>query len=190
MIAFFVELFELESIVFPRSLYPKEVRVTGKPDQVIFSDGSVSAFGSVSYVRWKLETGKWWSMLLLSKSKIAPKSRITVPRLELNGAVLSKRLEDFISADLDLEFGNIYHLVDSSTVLRYLHKQDAKLKPYEGICVREIQRAGKFLEGRLHNWSWVETHSNLANWATKPRSVVELKQGGFWQKALIFFKMM
>ena len=188
IIAFFVELFELESIVFPRSLYPKEVRVTGKPDLVIFSDGSISAFGSVSYVRWKLETGKWWSMLLLSKSKIAPKSRITVPRLELNGAVLSKRLEDFISTDLDVEFGNIYHLVDSSTVLGYLHKQDAKLKPYEGIRVSEIQRAGKFLEGRLHNWSWVETHNNPADWATKPRSVVELKQGGFWQKGPDFLQ--
>ena len=62
--------------------------------------------------------------MILSKSKIAPRSRITVPRLELNGAVLGKRLDDFIQSDLDLEFENIHHLVDSSTVLGYVHKAE------------------------------------------------------------------
>ena len=135
----------------------------GKPDLIIFSDGSVLAFGSVAYVRRKLSDETWWSRIILSKSKIAPKSRITVPRLELNGALLSKRLEDFIMSDLDLEFDNVYHLVDSSTVLGYIHKSDAKLKPYEGIRFSEIQAAGKFVEGRLHNWSWVEGDYNPAD---------------------------
>ena len=90
---------------------------------------------------------------MFSKSKIAPKSRITVPRLELNGAVLSKRLSEFAQSHLDHKFGNVYHLVDSSTVLGYLHKQDAKLKPFEGIRVSVVQAAGTFVEGRLLNWS-------------------------------------
>ena len=181
MIAFFIELFGLESISFSRSLRPKNEKVMGKPELIIFSDGSILAFGSVAYVRWKLESGNWWSTIILSKSKIAPKSRITVPRLELNGALLSKRLEEFIHGDLDIEFETIYHLVDSSTVLGYLHKSDAKLKPYEGIRVSEIQTAGKFVEGRLQNWSWVDGIHNPADWATKPRQVSELDVGGFWQ---------
>ena len=92
----------------------------------------------------------------MSKSKIAPKSRLTIPRLELNGVVLSKRLREFVENTLDLEFGNTYHLVDSSTVLGYLHKADAKLKPFEGIRVSEVQTVGKFVDGRLENWFWVE----------------------------------
>ena len=87
----------------------------------------------------------------MSKSKIAPKNRITIPRLELNGAVLAKRLREFVTGRLDLEFENVFHLVDSSTVLGYLHKADAKLKPFEGIRVAEVQAAGKFIEGRLEN---------------------------------------
>ena len=86
MIDFFIELFDLELITFSRSLLPKHEDVVGKPELVIFSDGSILAFGSVAYIRWKLNSGSWWSKLILSKSKIAPKSRITVPRLELNGA--------------------------------------------------------------------------------------------------------
>ena len=94
MIQFFVELFDLESIEFPRSLWPQE-EVLGKPDLIVFSDGSIIAFGSVAYVRWKLHSGGWWTALVMSKSKIAPKNRITVPRLELKGAVMAKRLREY-----------------------------------------------------------------------------------------------
>ena len=124
--------------------------------------------------------------MVMSKSKIAPRNRLSVPRLELNGAVLSKRLEEFLVSHLEQEFDNIYHLVDSSTVLGYVHKADSKLKPFEGIRVSEIQTAGQFIDGRLHNWSWVEGENNPADWATKPRSVDELKSEGFWQRGPSF----
>ena len=111
IIEFFLELYELESLKFPRSIWPQEEAV-GKPELVVFSDGSIVAFGAVVYVRWKLTSGAWWPALVTSKSKIAQKNRITVPRLELNGAVLAKRLKEFVVGQLDLEFGNIFHLVD------------------------------------------------------------------------------
>ena len=131
MISFFLELFDLETLDFPRSLWPRE-DVVGKPDLIVFSDGSVLAFGTVAYVRWALKTGGWWTTLIMSKSKVAPKNRITIPRLELNGAVLAKRVREFVTGELDMEFDNIYHMVDSSTILGYLHKMDSKLKPFEG----------------------------------------------------------
>ena len=124
--------------------------------------------------------------MVMSKSKIAPRNRLSVPRLELNGAVLSKRLEEFLVSHLEQEFDNIYHLVDSSTVLGYVHKADSKLKPFEGIRVSEIQTAGQFVDGRLHNWSWVEGENNPADWSTKPRSVDELRSDGFWQRGPTF----
>ena len=182
---FFIEMYDIENLEFPGSLWPRE-SVIGQPELVVFSDGSVLAFGTTAYIRWKLCSGKWWSMLVMSKSKIAPKHRITVPRLELNGAVLGKRLKEFIVGELDLDFANIYHLVDSSTVLGYLHKPDAKLKPFEGIRVSEVQTSGEFIDGRLKNWSWVESNDNPADWATKPRTVSELKIGSFWQSGPSF----
>ena len=66
---------------------------------------------------------------------------------------------------------------------------DAKLKPYEGIRVSEIQTAGKMVNGRLHGWSWVDGESNPADWATKPRKVADLKHDGFWQKGPWFLEM-
>ena len=148
MVLFFVELFDLEKVSFPRSLWPSS-DIVGKPDLIVFSEGSILAFGTVAYIRWELAAGGYWTTLIMSKSKIAPKNRITVPRLELNGAVLAKRLREFIVGTVDTDFGNVYHMVDSSTVLGYIHKPDAKLKPFEGIRVSEIQTAGNFEDGRL-----------------------------------------
>ena len=122
----------------------------------------------------------------MSKSKISPKNRITVPRLELNGAVLAKRVKEFLVDQLDLEFSKVYHLVDSSTVLGYVHKADAKLKPYEGIRVSEIQTSGVFIDGRLKDWAWVKSELNPADWATKPRFASELGVGSFWQSGPSF----
>ena len=121
IVEFFVELHDLELLEFSRSLWPEE-EIVGKPELLVFSDGSVMAFGAVSYIRWKLKSGNRWSTLVMSKSKISPKNRITIPRLELNGAVLAKRLKEFLVSQLDIKFANVYHLVDSSTVLGYVHK--------------------------------------------------------------------
>ena len=186
MVDFFAGLFDLEAITFNRSLWPSQENVLGSPELVIFSDGSKLAFGAVAYLRWQIAEGNWYVTLVMAKSKIAPRNLLTIPRLELNGAVLSKRLEEFLVAHIDLSLGNVYHLVDSSTVLGYVHKPDSRLKPFEGVRVSEIQTAGKFQDGRLQNWAWVEGHNNPADWATKPRTAKELEAEGFWQKGPVF----
>ena len=89
-------------------------------------------------------------------------------------------------AEVDLEFKNVFHMVDSSTVLGYLHKANSKLKPFEGIRVSEVQTSGKFEDGKLKNWSWVDGTVNQANLATMLRSVSELGIGSFWQKGPSF----
>ena len=188
IIKFFIDLYELEEVEFARSLWPQE-EVVGDPWLVTLSDGSILAFGANVYIVWKLISGERWATLVVSKSKIAPKNRISVPRLELNGAVLNKRLTEFVSSSLSMNFERKIHLVDSSTVLGYVHKEDAKLKPYEGIRVSEIQTAGEFVNGRLKDWAWVEGKDNVSDWSTKPRSASELKAGGFWQKGPHFLTL-
>ena len=59
---------------------------------------------------------------MLSRGKIGSKSRLTIPRMELNGAVVNKRLAEFAESAIMKKIGQTIHLVDSSTVLCYLHK--------------------------------------------------------------------
>ena len=76
IIKLFIEVFDLEKLEILRSIWPNE-ETEGKPNLIMFSDGSVLVYGAVVYIRWKLKTGKWWTMLVMSKRKIGPRNRRT-----------------------------------------------------------------------------------------------------------------
>ena len=179
-IEFLTDFLSLGELSFPRSLWP-EGEVVGLPVLIVFSDGSLLAFGAVAYIRWELKAGGFWTRLIMSKCKIAPKNILSVPRMELNGAVLGNRIKNFILKDTNLKFSKTIQLVDSSTVLGYVHKECGVFKPYEGIRVSEIQSSNTYADEKLVGWAWVAGTDNPADWCTKPRPVKDLIVDGFWQ---------
>ena len=144
---FLFSLLALGDIKFSRSLWPQE-EVVGLPTLVIFSDGAALAFGAAAYIHWKLKSGGHWSRLIMAKSRIAPKNIVSVPRMELNGAVIGNRMKNFILKETNLKFSNVCQLVDSSTVLGYVQKECGTFKPYEGVRIAEIQSSNKFVDVR------------------------------------------
>ena len=62
-VKYFKEVPNLGKIEFPRAVKPNEA--IGAPDLVIFSDGSMEAYGAVAYVRWELENGSFETHLFL-----------------------------------------------------------------------------------------------------------------------------
>ena len=134
---FLSSLLQLKDIQFRRSLWPDE-EVVGLPSLVVFSDGSQVAFGAVAYIRWQLEKGGYWTQIIMAKNRIAPKGVVTIPRMELNGALVGNRIKNFLLKETNLKFSAVYQLVDSSTVLGYLQKECGHFNPYEGIRVAEV----------------------------------------------------
>ena len=185
-IKFLTSLFDLESLEFLRSLWPME-EVEGLPMLIVFSDGAKLAYGAVAYIRWKLRSGGFGTRLIMSKSKIAPKKMISIPRMELNGANLGNRIKNFILKETCLKFEKTYQFVDSSTVLGYVQKEYGKFRPYEGERIAEIQSSNMFQDGKLVGWAWVASEDNPADWCTKPRAVGDLPPGGFWERGPDFF---
>ena len=100
--------------------------------------------------------------------------------MELNGAVMGNRMKNFLIKDTNLEFGEVYQLVDSSTVLGYVQKECGNFRPYEGIRIGEIQASNVLVDGRLLGWAWVAGEFNPADWCTKPRSVEDLMSNFFF----------
>ena len=180
-VTFLKSLLSLKDVQFPRSLWP-EGEVNGLPMLIIFSDGSVKAFGTAAYIRWELAEGGYWSRLIMAKSKIAPKNMVSIPRMELNGAVLGNRMKNFILKETNLEFEKVYQFVDSSTALGYVHKECGVFGPYKGVRVAEIHSSNIFVEGKLDSWGWVAGENNPADWCTKSRTVNEDKDSVFsWE---------
>ena len=52
------------------------------------------------YVKLRYDDGKIQVSLLIAKSRLAPIKLVTIPRLELCGAVLAVRLHEIISKEL------------------------------------------------------------------------------------------
>jgi len=119
---------------------------------------------------------------MLSKGKIGTKSRLTIPQMELKGAVMNKRLTEFAEGTVTRKFGQIIHLVGSPTVLCYLLKDCQKLKPFESARVAEIQAAKKVENNVLQQWAWIDSENNPVEWITTPRSVWVLAADGAWRR--------
>ena len=186
-LTFLKSLLSLEDAAFPRSLWPED-EVVGLPILVIFTDGAALAFGAVAYIRWRLASGQFWTRIIMAKGKIAPKKILSIPRMELNGALLGNRLTDFLCKETNFKFEKVYHLVDSSTVLGYVNKECGVFHPYEGIRIAEVQSSNTFVDGKLEGWAWVSGDLNPADWCTKPRSAEKVAHDSFWKDGPEFLR--
>ena len=172
---FFTKLFELQNVVLPRCLKPEDA--TGDPWLILLSDGSETAYGFAAYIRWQLQDGTYWCRLIMAKSRIAPLHKVTTPRMELNGAVLSKRGRQVIESEMRFRFERVLHLVDSETVLNMLHKTSTRFHVYEGSRIGEIQAATK---GNMEEWAWMPGNQNTADWLTRGKDPNDIGPDSTW----------
>jgi hypothetical protein len=129
----------LKEITFPRSIKPASWDITKKPILMVFGDGSIQAYCTLAYVRWDLEDGTAACRLLCGKTRVAPKMKISVPRMELMGALLAVRLAKRIRDSLRIEFGSTCFFTDSSVVLGMLQCNSQSFLEFVGTRVSEIK---------------------------------------------------
>ena len=65
-----------------------------------FCDASSIAYAAVAYQRTEYKDGSITVRMIASKTKVAPIKAVSIPRMELMGAVLSVKLSDVVSTTL------------------------------------------------------------------------------------------
>ena len=65
-------------------------------------DASPKAYGAAVYVVLKDESGKVNVQLVMSKNRVAPTKRVTLPRLELLAAFILSKLSNFVLESLKM----------------------------------------------------------------------------------------
>jgi len=155
-VRFFTMLFDMEKIVFKRSTKPPTA--IGEPSLVLFSDASEEAFGACAYVRWSLQDGGYQSNLLVAKSRLSPMRKITIPRLELNGALLAARLNNFITKECSIAFTKRYFVIDSEIVRAQIQRESYGFNTFAGVRIGEIQELTQ-----KNDWYWIESAKNIAD---------------------------
>ena len=102
-----------------------------------FCDASQLAYGAVIYIRSQsantISTG-----FVIARAKVAPIKQISIPKHELQAAVLGCRLMQFVSKQLTIPVTSRHFWSDSEAVLAWIKSKD-KLKTFIANRVQEIR---------------------------------------------------
>ena len=172
------ELQSLSCVAIPRCLRlpnPKTV------DVHLFSDASKDAYVSVAYLVCQYTNNPSTSRLIASKSRVSPLKVVTIPRLELMGAVLSSRLAASILNVLTVD--RVIYWTDSENVYYWVRNQSREFKPFVANRIGEIQRTTS-----PEQWRHVPGMENPADLPTRGLPVADLSENKFWMEGPSFQK--
>ncbi|KAJ8033541.1 hypothetical protein HOLleu_23814 [Holothuria leucospilota] len=175
-----VELFEdlsnSSQLEFKRCVKPRDAEPGVLPTLVMFSDASQQALGTAAYIRYKLLNGHFESRLIASKSRVAPIEIISIVRLELSAAVMSKRLASYILKEMRIDFGKVFYIVDSEIVRAMIQKESYGYKAFAATRIGEIRQ-----ETEPNDWWWCKGELNVADFITRGRTSQEIGTNSTWQ---------
>ncbi|XP_062704212.1 uncharacterized protein LOC134286593 [Aedes albopictus] len=140
----------------------------------VFVDAGESAYACVGYVRMDC-SGETRCSLVASKTKVAPLKPLSVPRLELQAAMIGARLMQTICSSLTLPISRRYLWTDSSTVLAWLRSDSRRYHQFVGFRVGEILSLSS-----IEEWRYVPSSQNPADEATKWVSGPTFDQHNRW----------
>ena len=117
---------------FNKKSQPRSMEIHG------FADASEVAYAAVVYLRITDESDNAQTSLVISKTKVAPIKRLTIPRLELCGAQLVAQLIHRVRQVLAIPLSHVYAWTDSTVVLNWLDGSPKRFKAYVGNRVSTI----------------------------------------------------
>ena len=170
------DLPKLENIKMPRSYF------SGPSDNIelhMFGDSSQDIFSAVAFLRARVKTPtgeeKTELTFVLGKARVAPMKVTTVPKLELQAALLAARLKREITKALTVTVNQVYMWTDSTTVLQWINSNE-KQPIFVANSVCEILEYTS-----VDQWNHVATKDNPADAGTRGMSA-EIFQLSSWVK--------
>ncbi|XP_062703497.1 uncharacterized protein LOC134285955 [Aedes albopictus] len=152
----------LDHVKIPRCYFPGyDHRSLQSLELHVFVDASEAAYASAAYFRI-VDRGHVRCALVAAKTKVAPLKPMSVPRLELQAAVIGVRLMKSIQEHHTLPISRRVIWGDSKTVQSWIRSDQRKYRQFVAFRVSEI-----LSETNADEWRWVPTRLNVADEATK-----------------------
>jgi transposase InsO family protein len=142
-----------------------------------FSDASESGYGVVTYLRLVNREDRVHCMLLLSRARVNPLKKITVPRLELTAATVAVRLHEKLVKQLKYACPDIYYWTDSMAVLRFIRNTTSRFHTFVANRISEIQEATT-----SDQWRYVPSQENPADVVSRGLSANQLLKSKTWTR--------
>jgi hypothetical protein len=174
------ELCKLKEIRVPRC-YSIRMKTAQEIQLHTFCDASQMAYCCVIYLRIKYQDRIEVSFVS-SKAKVAPLKHLSIPRLELQAAVLGARLSSQIVKEIGVKISSTSFWTDSRTVLCWINST-------KSLTSFVANRVGEILElTESTNWKWITTKENVADDATRDNNDINFSCNSRWFQGPPFLK--
>ena len=158
-------------LCFPRCIMPSEY-LSSYVELHSFSDGGLYGYGAVCYIRMvSYNTGSIRVVLVSGKSRLCPMKQVSVPRLELCGAVESVKLSVMIKNEMTIKVSRCIYWTDSKILIAYLRNEHKRFKVYVANRVGIVLR-----HSSAGQWLYVPSQENPADVTTKGCTVSDLPE--------------
>ncbi|XP_046420473.1 uncharacterized protein LOC124179783 [Neodiprion fabricii] len=128
---------KINEIRIPRNINPGND--SGKFDLIGFGDASEKAYGACLYAVSRNSKGETNSHLICSKGRVAPLKTISLPKLELNAALVLAKLCHAATQAFSQKIQGIYLWSDSTVTLTWIASSPNLRKIYVANRVTKIQ---------------------------------------------------
>nr|XP_043069443.1 uncharacterized protein LOC122322106 [Drosophila bipectinata] len=143
----------------------------------MFSDGSSLAYAACAYLRVLDTAGMIHTHLVAARTRVTPTKPLTIPRVELSGAVLATKLATWIQQQLHVPQMRVtvYYWSDAMIVLHWIYGDPCRWKTFVANRIGSIQEVSS-----ASQWGHVSTQDNPADCATRGLTPLQLAQNKLW----------
>ncbi|GFT45742.1 integrase catalytic domain-containing protein [Trichonephila clavipes] len=143
-----------------------------------FRDASEKAYGSSIYLKSISALGEVKVCLVKVsrvKSRVSPLKQISIPRLELCGAVLAAKLMKNVKEALNLQITAVHFWSDSTIVISWMHRESRELKTFVANRVSKIHQLNS-----CDQWHHIASEQNPADVLSRGLLPEELHDDFLW----------
>ena len=135
----------------------------------MFCDASSLAYGAVTYLRVIVYTDIiCWFVVAKSWSAPLKGNSLTIPKLELQAAVLVVRLKKATVTETNVKPNSIYFWPDSRTVIKYICNESSHFPPYIMHQVNKIRR-----HSNIENY--IKLNDSIYKWGVTSKQMIALQ---------------
>lgn len=139
-----------------------------------FVDASENGFAATVYLRFE-NAGTVECSLVGAKTRVSPLKFLSIPRSELQAAVIGVRFADMILKSLSINVSQRTFWTDSRDVLCWIRSDHRRYSQFVAFRISEILETTD-----VNEWRWVPTKHNVADEGTKWKRVPNLSSDSRW----------
>ena len=137
----------------------------------VFADASEDTMCAVAYLRSQPKEYSADLAIVIGKCRVAPMRHLSIPRLELQAAVMAVRLKEQIVKEHEMKIQCCSFWSDSTTVLQWIHSSHRKQQVFVANRVAEILDTTD-----VSQWRHVSGINNPADIGTRTINIEELRR--------------